>query len=814
MTSRFATVGTIAVSLLLSLAPAGCGGNASGSADLPPDAPTEATDVAPDASLDLPADPATDTVPDPAAELATEVPGEFPDQIADDVPSEPGPLPAWPDRPALATRPDRKAAIKTRAGNPPWNDFVTRIRGAATPTCVEDTHEAWDIGVHSSNAGIAQGNAILAWLFDDDAAAAKARDCFRFVRTDWETSQGLNHAMAPFSIPFAIAWDLLAGTTFFPAAEADEARARLLAVNEKFYDRTVLDPFNRLSMIGVTQNNITIRTSAAMAYVALTFPDAPRSREILDFGAGELAFLWGPDGRYIGDDGVVSEEPFYFGYGFPPALAFFLAMRNAWPANGILYRDCINRNDVDPWAPIDCTGGAPYAWEDPLAVPGANAHADRFWGAFDWSLDHRMPSGFRSTTGDGRLRTQNAGLLLAALSGRGRYAWDARHVPGGDVDLGRGLDLAPQHLFDIADAPVDVEPPAGSTAHLVSGHVTLRSGWGPDDLWVLFLGESGPARKALHDHVDGTSFALAAYGEYLLLDSGYYKPNSLDNAVTADAPAHNVVLVDGQGAPDKGILNDWGDADASVDRFFTGPGLDYAEISQSYRQTTFHRAMMQVRNRYVVVADRLETTATATREHTWRVSGFAGYDSGGSYALDAEGATFQRTTAGVRVAIASTAGAPDVREPPYVEGAAPHVHDIGDDPQTSHHAVADAVVTALAPGFLAILAPWKVGAADGAPEALLSVTLLASGAGSAAWTVTGAFGGTDVIWLRATDGPASLDLPGGKTISTDAQLVLVNQADGLLMYRGGTGVTWNGMVHTAPAAGDGLAVLFPMLGLD
>ena len=42
----------------------------------------------------------------------------------------------------------------------------------------------------------------------------------------------------------------------------------------------------------------------------------------------------------------------------------------------------------------------------------------------------------------------------------------------------------------------------------------------------------------LHDHVDGTSFSLAAFGEYLLIDTGYYKPNSLTNSRTADADAH------------------------------------------------------------------------------------------------------------------------------------------------------------------------------------------------------------------------------------------------------------------------------------
>jgi hypothetical protein len=367
--------------------------------------------------------------------------------------------------------------------------------------------------------------------------------------------------------------------------------------------------------------------------------------------------------------------------------------------------------------------------------------------------------------------------------------------------------LAVQHLLEIEQAPIDSEPPWTSRAHAISGHVTLRSGWDADARWLLLLAESGGARKTLHDHADGTSFAFAAYGEYLLIDTGYVKPNPMANSITAEAPAHSVVLIDGKGAPKRGLLNNWGDADASLDLFTDGTALDYAEVRQAYEKTTIHRSTILVRDRYVVIADRLDTTATVAREHAWRVHGFAGYDSGGSYALDAESATFVRSAAGVRLGLATTAGAPDVREPPYVQDAVPHVHSVGDD-GTTNHAVADAVVTALAPGYLVVLAPWKVGAAQGSSEAPLTLTRLASDGGVAAWQVQGAFG-SDVVWLRSPEGPEALALSNGDELSTDAELVVVNVRDGLLLYRGGTGVTWDGTMHTAPTVAEGLSLSEP-----
>ena len=49
-----------------------------------------------------------------------------------------------------------------------------------------------------------------------------------------------------------------------------------------------------------------------------------------------------------------------------------------------------------------------------------------------------------------------------------------------------------------------------------------------------------------------------AGGEDLLIDTGYYKPDATNNPLTMDAPSHNVILVDGVGAPKRGLLNAWG----------------------------------------------------------------------------------------------------------------------------------------------------------------------------------------------------------------------------------------------------------------
>ncbi|HOU53647.1 MAG TPA: glycoside hydrolase family 88 protein [Myxococcota bacterium] len=784
-------------------------------ADLPGETPS-GTDGGPEA---IPEELAGEgTGPEDSGADGDRDPGEEPGDVQEGV-EDPGPLPRPASRPFLWVGPEDRERLVGRLGEPLFAGLLTRMRDQAATACEEDLGTEWSPGVHQRNGVRAQAAAVLAWLLGDSEAANRARECLARIRTDVESSSELdvNIRVANGQIPFVVAWDLLAGTDFFPEAEAAEARSRLVRINQAFYDRYVGDDFYRWTALVVTRNNHPIRTASAMGFTALAFPDAPGSQEILEFAVSELDDLFGPRGLYLQPDGVVSEEPFYFGFGAPPALAFFQAMRHVRAQDAVWrdrwwFRRCITHNEADPWGAIPCREDEPFLWADPLDPPGANPHSDLFWKAWDWSLDHRMPSGFRSPTGDGAMRTQNASLWLAALSGRGRHAWDGTHAPGQTVEMTRGLDLTAMHLLALPGDPTPVEPWWTTAFRTTSGHATLRSGWDPDARWILVLGESGNARKTIHDHVDGLSFSLAAYGEYLLIDTGYHKPNPMDNALTAQAGSHNLLLIDGQGAPPKGYLNDFGDTDATMGHAVDGARLDTVEVSQEFQGTRIRRSVWLVRDRYAVVADALQTDRAEARDHAFRVHGWAGHGSGGQVEWQPTGVTFQRERAGVQVALASTAGDPAIQEPDYVPGRPPHVHDILDGP--GDHTVMDGVVRDRAPGFLAVLAPWKIGAEPGALEAPLVVTRLASGDGAAAFLV-GHSRGTDLLWARE-DGAAGRIEAGGHIIETDARLLLLGLDDDLLgMSRGtwvrrdGREIPLQGARRTGESPADSVTVLDP-----
>ena len=337
-----------------------------------------------------------------------------------------------------------------------------------------------------------------------------------------------------------------------------------------------------------------------------------------------------------------------------------------------------------------------------------------------------------------------------------------------------GMDLTAHHLAYLDDSVTAAEPSWKNHFLPDAGNAIFRSGWEEDARWLLLVAEHGAARKTLHDHVDGTSFSLAAYGEYLLLDPGYYKPNEQDVSVTADADSHNVILIDGQGAPDKGLLTNFGDTDAFLENTLDGEKIAYAEARESYEKTTIERSLVFVRQRYFVVADRLSTEATKPREHRWRVGGWAGYDIGGVFELlDGAGgavAHWEREKAGVFVHLAATDPGLAFEEPPYTPLTAPQVGAFDIERTIADHGVADGVVTGLAPGYLAVLAPYRVGGSgDDAP---LTVTPIDAGADASAWQIDGQ-GGSEVAWLRKPGAATTLNA-AGHAIDSDGEIAVVS----------------------------------------
>ncbi len=682
-------------------------------------------------------------------------------------PPPPEPTPFVVVHPHLAATPAHKAVVLERVDREPYAQILAELTAQAD-RAIRAEEVAWRTSEQNSNAQAAAANAFLAWIHDDQSRADRAVEFLAAIRTDFENRDDwdINISMPHNLIGWTDAWDLLSATGLAPQESLDAAAGDIVSIAHQFFSDYVLDEGTRTLMLRPAQNNHPIRTAVAIGYVALAFWDDPLSPSMRDWAFSELDYLWGPNGQYQFDDGSVSEGPFYSGYAWTPSLVLFGAVEQSGRTLE-LRRSCMNRNDAEPWTDHGCIEGEPFTFANPLRT-------ERFRGFARWSMGLRLPWGMRPPREDSRFSAPNGAALLTSFAddaGDLRWDWEQnRDVP---ERTSHALDTKLRHLVWFDDAVPAREPDFVSRALPVAGEATFRSSWDQGAVWGMLMAEHGSARKTLHDHVDATSFQVAAHGEYLLMDTGYYKPVDYNNARTANATGHNVVLIDGQGAPDKGLLTNFGDADAWLEHALLGGVVESAEARQSYEDADLVRTMAFVDGRYFVIFDRIHSEREP-REHRFRVHGWAGFDSGGTFTLEAERATWERAAAGVDVHVGSPDGAVVLEQPPYEEARAPYTHEIEEGRATTHHEVVDGVITASAPDFLAVLAPYRVG------EERADVR----------WEEGAAWVDGDLIVLREP-GEGTLVFADG-TLETDAAAVILRPGVFAWASRG-TYVRWEGV---------------------
>ena len=685
---------------------------------------------------------------------------------------EPGPEPTpeptpWElVHPHLSVTPDQRDVVLSRDDREPYATILAELVAQADRQ-IRDSEVGWNASEQNSNAQSAAANAFLAWLYDDPERARRSLDFLAAIRTDFENRDDWDiNIRMPYSLMgWTEAWDLLSATGLAPEDELAAAVEDIVSVTHQFYSAYVLDEGTRSLLLTPAQNNHPIRTAMAIGYVALGIWDHPLSASMRDWAFSELDYLWGEDGQYQLEDGSVSEGPFYSAFAWTPSLALFIAAENSGRTLD-LRRSCLNRSDADPWTGHGCAEGEPFTFASPLRTA-------RFQEFADWSISLRLPWGARPPREDSRFNSPNGFALLTSFAPEaGPYRWDWENNRDFPRRTTSGLDSKILHLAWFDDGVAAVEPPFESRVSPVAGEAVFRSSWDDDAVWGMLMAEHGSARKTLHDHVDALSFQVAAYGEYLLMDTGYYKPLAYNNARTSNATGHNVVLIDGQGAPDKGLLTNFGDADAWLEHGLVGGVVEVAEARQAYEDAEIVRTMAFVDDRYFVVADRIESDREP-REHRFRVHGWAGLDSGGAFTMGQDGARWARDSAGIDVHVRSPDGDVSIEQPPYEEAQPPYTHEIEEGRATTHHEVMDAVITASAPDFLGLLLPYRVG--EDPPEV--------------SWEYDAAWVDGDLVVLREpVDGILYLE---AGTLETDASLVILRPG-GFVFASRGTYVRWAG----------------------
>ncbi|MEN6546890.1 MAG: DUF4962 domain-containing protein [Armatimonadia bacterium] len=168
----------------------------------------------------------------------------------------------------------------------------------------------------------------------------------------------------------------------------------------------------------------------------------------------------------------------------------------------------------------------------------------------------------------------------------------------------------------------DETVPARPPADLPQGRYFPDIGWvamhsdlsDADDVMLAF--KSSQYGSYNHSHADQNSFVLYAYGEPLLIDSGYYDwyGSGHDVGFTRQTKAHNDILVNGEGQPIFDMT-----AQGRILKHFTSPAVDYAlgDATPAYKGklSKFQRHILYLRPNSFVIVDEVEAPEPST--FTW-----------------------------------------------------------------------------------------------------------------------------------------------------------------------------------------------------
>jgi hypothetical protein len=461
-------------------------------------------------------------------------------------------------------------------------------------------------------------------------------------------------------LQYATAYDTLLGAGYdFGAADAP-VRTNITDLAAELY-LNYRDPASANNYTAVLPNNHRSKSAAALGVAALALLDGVPSQgppltdvrsptAWLDFALDQtdLVQRW----TFVTPGGGYGEGPYYQRYASQNLIPFLRAWDHArgnrtWDVGGHEIADL---------------------WRSPV-----------YRATQRWMLDLTLPDGGLAPIDDGNVDfSYYFGAAATDPDVAAAFAWRWANAPT-PYDTDGSIDLAADAIASYDDS-VEPAPPDGSPTRLddESGTAVFRSGWDPDAVEVVGLGEHGAAMElgrdrnglgqiasAAHEHPDTASFLMHAYGERLLLDPGYLTFETHDDV--DKATDHNLVLVNGTGpyppffASILWAANPAGpppnsDGEATMTGLADTAAWDRTRVDTDYAGAHLTRRFEFVDDRYLVTFDAV--TATPGTTLTWVTHGNGGGTSGGTYTGGAIGGRWEHGAARVDTGLATSAGAP------------------------------------------------------------------------------------------------------------------------------------------------------------
>jgi len=256
----------------------------------------------------------------------------------------------------------------------------------------------------------------------------------------------------------------------------------------------------------------------------------------------------------------------------------------------------------------------------------------------DFPLFCKAPNTRRATFGDDSTQGDLPGIKtglnmrqLAGATGKGAYQWYAeenmRTNPGteGAFYNWGWWDTNFDELVFQTDFPVvEATPPEGGLRHFQGiGWVGIQHAMDDPDKHIQFVFKSSKFGSVSHSHGDQNAFCMAAYGEDMAIQSGFYVAfnSSMHRNWRRQTRSKNAILINGNGQyaeKDKskalGATGKILAAEERDDHIFIHGDATPAYQSLTPEVTRAEREIYFVRNAYFVIIDKVDAKTPVTVE--------------------------------------------------------------------------------------------------------------------------------------------------------------------------------------------------------
>ncbi|MBU4590578.1 MAG: PKD domain-containing protein, partial [Candidatus Omnitrophica bacterium] len=485
-------------------------------------------------------------------------------------------------------------------------------------------------GGRQNEATVAKAAAFVYAMEGGETYAYKARQALITMPESssgrpWNQNGWLHDSEA--LIMYCQAFDMLAGSDYSNFSSSDQNK--VLKRIQDFAGSLYWDATTFL-WTDYSDNNYKLKIAAALGIAAIThnrawstYYDRKKAQKWIDFAMTNIDDLI--KNKLTTAEGGYAEGPTYFRYSCVNLLPFF------WAYNNFL--------------------DGKTEWYKGYRIP-SHFNDPRYKKVWDWMVKIRTPLGYSPDFDDANKFCYFYGGMLAGAYKDGVYSWD--WINSEVSYYASSTTFLIVDLICSYDDSVSAHRPSWAPTQFLpdAGNAIFRSDWTDRAVYMCLLGEHGKMRKngLKHEHPDPNSFMIWAYGDPLIIDSGYINFDNHDKVRFAEN--HNIILVDGDGES-----SDY-DADAYLENYFDTDFLDYCESRTSYRDTNIRRSVIFPHHKYFIVVD--DVNSSKTHDYDWLLHGASRQEPGLSFIKETNGGQWINDKAKIRAFVTTDNGAPSI----------------------------------------------------------------------------------------------------------------------------------------------------------